>query len=120
MEIKFDYPAPITKPRPVGAKLFPIVQINTDAHIVAGQYQEFLENATAGEPPVLSPDMKPFVVTLTEEQLQQILGVIMVPAQQQGALVAGSTPVAPPAPVAPTTTPETPPAAPVEPPPATP
>lgn len=94
LAIDFTYPAPVSKPRPVKAKLDPVVIFNTQTNEVSGFYAEYLENTeNPSLPPVLDSTRKPFKVLLSDAQLQQILAVIIGPAQEQGVLVPGSTPV---------------------------
>lgn len=99
LNVQFNYPAPVPKPKPVKAVLDSVVTINLRTNEVAGFYREYLQPIDeSGVPlpdaqPTMSPDRKPFSVFLSDVQLQQILGIVQPEAEVQGALVAGSTPV---------------------------
>lgn len=99
LDVEFNYPAPIAKPRPVKAVLDGMLSINFRTNEVTAPYYEYHQPLDAnGVPqldgaPVRGTERKALRIFLSDTQLQQIFGIIGPEVAAQGSLAAGSAPV---------------------------
>jgi hypothetical protein len=93
IDVKFSFPAPLPRPRPVSSVLDPIVVFDITKNTVAGGFRKFYESTNPESPdPVLDTTRVPFTVILTDADMEAILAIVAPRAMEQGILPAGSTP----------------------------
>lgn len=97
LNVAFNYPAPVAKPRPVRAEVVGSITVDLRTNEMTGALLEYLCPVDANGNPVPDaapiPDAmpKPFRVYISDAQVRQIIDIIGTELEAQGIVAAGST-----------------------------